>query len=268
MRGLSDCCYVPTQATGSVSHNPERRPLAIDLFCGAGGLSLGLEQAGFDVALAVDRDPLHIATYRRNFPQFRAICASVADVSAKTIFEAIGSKSDIDLICGGPPCQGFSHMGKRDLEDPRNALLNDFVRLVLELRPKAFLLENVPGMSVGAPAELSQRVIAALEGAGYVVTRPTGTLNALTFGVPQSRQRIFLLGIRRGCGPRISYPTTLVPRAKRPTVWDAIRDLPLLRNRRDLFKQDASAYRRSPRKALHPFVKAARSIVRSRGDRS
>src|SRR5438105_15940824 len=102
------------------------RPIAIDFFAGAGGLSLGLEQAGFDVVLAVDRDGYHTATHERNFPYGVALCASVAELSASHVRAVLGTDREIDLIAGGPPCQGFSHMGFRDAADPRNTLVDQF----------------------------------------------------------------------------------------------------------------------------------------------
>src|SRR5215218_10308374 len=93
------------------------RPIVVDFFAGAGGLSLGLEQSGFDVVLAVDRDGYHVATHERNFPYGIAVCASVADLDGPQIRALLGTDREIDLIAGGPPCQGFSHMGTRDVAD-------------------------------------------------------------------------------------------------------------------------------------------------------
>ncbi len=203
------------------------RPIAIDFFAGAGGLSLGLEQAGFDVVLAVDRDGYHTATHERNFPYGKSICASVTELTGNKIREILGSDEDIDLVCGGPPCQGFSHMGTRDLGDPRNTLVDEYVRLVLELRPKGFIMENVPGMQSGATARIFERAVAAFEEGGYAITRPVKTLNAMDFGVPQRRERLFLLGVRSEFRRTVQYPHGPVTgQAARPTVWEAISDLP------------------------------------------
>src|SRR5438874_1921453 len=109
-------------------------------------MSLGFEQAGFDVVLGVDVDGHHVAVRERNFPQGASLCKSVIDLNADIVYETIGGKREIDLVFGGPPCQGFSNMGLRDLEDPRNSLVGHFVRLVSELQPRAFVMENVPGM--------------------------------------------------------------------------------------------------------------------------
>ncbi|HEY2911357.1 MAG TPA: DNA cytosine methyltransferase, partial [Gemmataceae bacterium] len=126
------------------------RPIAIDLFCGAGGMSVGFERAGFDIALGVDRDGHHAATHERNFPNGKTLCRSVGDLTAAEAIEALDGRNEVDLIVGGPPCQGFSTMGQRDALDPRNTLVAEFVRLVRDVRPKAFVMENVPGMLAGS----------------------------------------------------------------------------------------------------------------------
>lgn len=116
------------------------RPIGIDLFAGAGGLSLGFEQAGFDIAAAVEIDPIHCATHEYNFPNSTAICASVVDITGEEIRrKAHLGDADIDVVFGGAPCQGFSMIGKRALDDPRNQLVFHFVRLVSELQPKYFV---------------------------------------------------------------------------------------------------------------------------------
>ena len=115
------------------------RPIGIDLFAGAGGLSLGFESAGFDIAAAVEIDPIHAATNEFNFPYCTPICRNVLDICGADIrcIADIGD-TDIVVVFGGAPCQGFSMIGKRVLDDPRNALVHHFVRLVLELNPASF----------------------------------------------------------------------------------------------------------------------------------
>ncbi len=126
------------------------RAIGIDLFAGAGGLSLGFEQAGFDIAAAVEIDPIHCATHEFNFPYCKTICRSVLDIGATDIrrMADIGAR-DIAVVFGGAPCQGFSMIGKRALDDPRNRLVHRFVRLVLELQPSYFAFENVKGLTLG-----------------------------------------------------------------------------------------------------------------------
>jgi len=200
----------------------EKRPIAIDLFAGAGGLSLGLEQAGFDVAAAVEIDPVHCATHEFNFPQTKVICASVADVSGDSIRAAARLvDADIDVVCGGAPCQGFSLIGKRAIDDPRNQLVFHYVRLVKELRPKFFVFENVKGLTQGPHKKFLDELIAELEGAGYKVLKDYKVLNAADYSVPQDRKRLFLLGARAD----VELPTYPDVRGA-TTVRQAISDLP------------------------------------------
>lgn len=199
------------------------RPVGVDLFAGAGGLSLGFEQAGFDVAAAVEIDPIHCATHKFNFPLCRTICASVADLNGEQIRQRGGlGKVDIDVVFGGAPCQGFSLIGKRALADPRNQLVFHYVRLVRELQPKYAVFENVKGLTLGKQAQFLAELIASLEAAGYGVLKPYRVLNAADFGVPQDRQRLFLIATRTGLGPP-GYP---LAQLRRTTVQDAISDLP------------------------------------------
>lgn len=198
------------------------RPVGVDLFAGAGGLSLGFEQAGFDIAAAVEIDPVHCATHEYNFPYSKTICASVVDVSGDQIRAAAGLGSkDIDVVFGGAPCQGFSLMGKRALDDPRNQLVFHYVRIVKELKPKYCVFENVKGLTLGAHRKFLNELIEALHDADYDVLLPYKVLNAADFGVPQDRRRLFLIGTRRGeISPK--YPDA----TKRVTVREAIADLP------------------------------------------
>lgn len=199
------------------------RPIGIDLFAGAGGLSLGFEQAGFDIAAAVEIDPIHCATHEYNFPRCTTICASVTDIGGDEIRRLAGlGKREIDVVFGGAPCQGFSMIGKRALDDPRNQLVFHYVRIVSELQPKYCVFENVKGLTLGKHSEFLKELIAALGDAGYEVALPYKVLNAADYGVPQDRKRLFLVGTRRGLAPAV-YPE---PLAKRITVAEAIADLP------------------------------------------
>ena len=199
------------------------RPTGIDLFAGAGGLSLGFEQAGFDIEAAVEIDPVHCATHEFNFPNSKAICASVVDLTGAEIRRRAGlGNTDIDVVFGGAPCQGFSLMGKRALDDQRNQLVFHYVRLVGELQPKFCVFENVKGLTLGKHAQFLDELIVALGDAGYNVLLPYRVLNASDFGVPQDRRRLFLMGARKGQAMP-NYPD---PVKQTSTVWDAIGDLP------------------------------------------
>ncbi len=203
-------------------NDPHRRPLAIDLFAGAGGLSLGFEQAGFDVAASVEIDPIHSAVHHHNFPRSVAICRSVIGLSGADIRALAGlGERDIDVVCGGAPCQGFSTIGKRAMDDPRNGLVGHYCRLVQELQPKYAVFENVRGLTMGAHKAFLEEIIDALAASGYTVLQPYRVLNAVDHGVPQDRKRLFLIAARQG-QTLPSYPAPVA----RVTVGQALGDLP------------------------------------------
>lgn len=212
------------------------RPIAIDLFSGVGGMSLGFEQSGFDVVAAVEIDPVHCAAHKFNFPHTAVIPRSVQGLSAAEVRKVAGiGDRDIDCVFGGPPCQGFSMIGQRALGDPRNSLVNEFVRMVAELRPKTFVFENVKGLTIGKHRAFLDELVIAFRRHGYQVRLPWSVLDAADFGVPQHRQRLILMGAREGISPPC-YPKkwTTPADAKQPvpelpigpTVLEAIGDLP------------------------------------------
>ncbi|WP_080835193.1 MULTISPECIES: DNA cytosine methyltransferase [Cohnella] len=229
------------------------RYTAIDLFAGAGGMSLGFEQAGFDVLAAVEYDPIHASVHQYNFPQTKVICADVSKISGYEILEQVGMKpGEIDVVFGGPPCQGFSMIGRRLADDARNVLLFHFYKIISEIRPKYFVMENVSGLTMGTAKNLLQTIINEFQGIGYEITLPYKVLNASSFGVPQSRKRLFLYGAYKG-NPLIEYPTpTVIPREIKgmsptfklndlpigPSVQDAIADLPDVDLFEELLAQD------------------------------
>lgn len=234
--------------------NPQQRPIGVDLFAGAGGMSLGFEQAGFDVLAAVELDPIHCATHQYNFPFWSILCRSVLDITGEEIREISGiGDREIDVVFGGSPCQGFSMIGKRSLDDERNALVAHFHRLVIELKSKFFVFENVPGLTIGNHKQFLQELIDRFRENGYQVEENYQVLNAAHYGVPQNRSRLFLLGCRQGF-PLPQYPepitTILNNRTKKKshlsaslplvaTVWDAIGDLPEIEDYPELFKTDS-----------------------------
>jgi DNA (cytosine-5)-methyltransferase 1 len=233
------------------------RPTAIDLFSGAGGLSLGFEQAGFDVLAAVEYDPIHAATHAFNFPATKVLCADASLVSSEELLDAAAEgwrlhdrdgrwSRRLDVLIGGPPCQGFSNGGKRETNDERNRLVFAFARLVGELKPRYFVLENVQGLASFLADEhgnkLLDRLVDELRRHNYTIARPE-ILNACAYGVPQDRRRLFLVGTRSG-DTRPDYPAATTrgrprrPRAPIPTganndvgqlcpsIAEAIHDLP------------------------------------------
>lgn len=238
----------------------QRRPIAVDLFSGAGGMSLGFEQAGFDIRFAMDKDGYHVATHKRNFPYGVTYCGSIVDLSGEKIRRLTEIGEDIDLVFGGPPCQGFSHMGARDESDPRNNLVFEFARIVAELRPKAFVMENVPGMQGGKTKEIFEGVIQEFEKQGYKITKPVRDLDAADFGVPQSRKRLFVLGIREDVKSNIQYPDgPLDGQAPRPLVAEALQGLPRVEESDNLFRDSAVSYgeRDIP---IHAYARIARGF--------
>lgn len=238
------------------------RPIAVDLFAGAGGLSLGFEQAGYEVAAAVELDPIHAAVHEFNFPNGKTFCASVVDITGDMLREgsAIGSR-EVAVVVGGAPCQGFSMIGQRALDDPRNSLVLEFARIVLELQPSHFVLENVAGLTVGKHKRFLEEIIELFEDGGYQVERSYQVLQAAEFGTPQSRKRLFLLGARadvklppypapitqtRPLNPE--RPTRQVATQKAlfdigcslsPSVGDAIGDIPNADDFPDLLHSDS-----------------------------
>jgi DNA (cytosine-5)-methyltransferase 1 len=227
------------------------RPIAVDLFAGAGGLSLGFEQAGFDIAAAVEIDPIHSAIHHFNFPNTITICASVTDLTGNDIRQRANLNSrDIDVVCGGAPCQGFSLIGQRAMDDPRNQLVFHFVRLVKELGPKYFVFENVKGLTVGTHKKFLHEVVEAFQALDYEILLPWQVLNAADFGVPQDRKRLFLIGARRGCRlPEYPKHTNSV------TVADAIMDLPNVDDFDELLNTDKV---RAKFKSLSRYAKILR----------
>jgi DNA (cytosine-5)-methyltransferase 1 len=223
-------------------------PIAVDLFAGAGGLSLGFQQAGFEVRAAVEYDPVHCAVHEFNFPECATICRSVTEIDGEYIraHSSIG-RGEITAVVGGAPCQGFSLIGYRALDDPRNQLVSHYVRLVKELQPRYFVFENVKGLTIGHHKEFLNALIDEFKSIGYSIVEPYRVLNALWFGVPQDRERLFLIGARSG-SPLPSYPEPTHQEDREihdirklpltPTVWDAIGDLPEVEDYDDLLERD------------------------------
>ncbi|MEG1312353.1 MAG: Alw26I/Eco31I/Esp3I family type II restriction adenine-specific DNA-methyltransferase [Romboutsia sp.] len=167
---------------------------AVDLFCGAGGLSLGLCRAGVNVKVAVDIDKHACETYKLNHPEVKVIQGDLTtDETKNEIFESVNG-IDVDLICGGPPCQGFSNAGLRMIDDPRNLLFKEFVTIVENKKPKVFIMENVEGLLSMNNGKTYESVIECFSNVGYKVRGYK--LNAAEYGVPQKRKRVIIIGVR------------------------------------------------------------------------
>ncbi len=174
---------------------------AIDLFCGAGGLSYGLREAGFRVLAAADHDPDGCATFRLNHPGTIVVEGDLTKPgNHREIVEAAGSEQ-LDLLAGGPPCQSFSQIHNHDrlLGDPRNRLYREFVRVLKELRPRTLILENVPGLNQLEGGAVRRQIERDLSlGGRYQVV--SGVLDAGDFGTPQRRPRLVFIGAERTLG--------------------------------------------------------------------
>lgn len=266
--------------TSIITMQPDRpRPIAVDLFAGAGGLSLGFEQAGYDIAAAVEYDPIHAAVHEFNFPYSTTFCRDVSTITGRDIRDRslIGDR-EIHVVAGGPPCQGISLIGKRALEDPRNKLMDEFARLVTELQPRYFVMENVAGLTVGDHRELLTEVVQTMSASGYKVVLPWRVLQAADYGTPQSRRRLILMGARADV-PMPTYPqSTVTPRTLRggvesrdyslplgPSVWDAISDLPDAHSYLDLETSDTVRARLGD---PSPYAAVLRGVMRDIHDYS
>lgn len=217
--------------------DPQAKPTVVELFAGAGGMMLGLEDAGFRTLLANEIHAHPCMTMRANFPQVPVIEGSIRDLTAAQMFEQAGYDSipEVDLVAGGPPCQGFSTAGMKDPNDPRNTLIGDYIRIVKEIRPRSFLLENVTGLLTMRDGQLWENVATELDELGYKFH--FDILHAADFGVPQMRNRLIVLGAREEAPPMHPSPShrsiknqeaTLFSQDLRPmtTCGDALGDLP------------------------------------------
>lgn len=171
-------------------------PKIIDLYSGVGGLSLGAVKAGFELIGAVEHERRIIDCHAKNFPRSRHICADVSSLSGKDLFELthIGS-SELAGLIGGPPCQGFSTIGKRNLNDARNSLFTDFFRLVNETMPAFFMAENVPGILNVKYSDIIKNALKVVEN-NYDILDPI-KINAAEFGAATTRTRVFFIGVRK-----------------------------------------------------------------------
>lgn len=213
---------------------------AIDLFCGAGGLSTGLKKSGFRLCLGVDIDEKALKTYKCNLKRTKVLKEDIKKVTGEKITELTGiNRRDNFLLAGCPPCQGFSSLGKRDANDEKNELVYEYIRIINELEPSFILMENVPGMSTGVGKEIFKNVVKELEENYHV---EYATLNAADFGVSQIRKRLVLHGIRNDVYDNLGLDKEkqkILPKSthskekkkgyrKWVTVRKAIFDLPIL----------------------------------------
>lgn len=180
-------------------------PTVISTFAGAGGSSLGYSMAGFRELLAVEWDDNAVQTFRLNFHDVPVYHGDIAKLSVDECLKLAGIKAgELDVFDGSPPCQGFSTAGKRMIDDPRNQLFREYVRLLRGLQPKVFVMENVSGMVKGKMKLIFAEILQELKASGYKVS--ARLLNAMYFGVPQSRERMIFIGVRNDLPAVPSHP--------------------------------------------------------------
>lgn len=207
----------------------------IDLFSGVGGLSLGFQMAGCQIVLANEIDKSIAESYQRNHPETRMINHDITQLDIPLVFTEYANATDI--IVGGPPCQGFSQKGQRKtINDSRNFLFNYYYKVVDYVRPKFFVIENVPNILTAENGYFKQEITEIFQGIGYELS--CKVLNAADYGVPQNRHRAFIVGNR--IGARFEFPQYA---PKRVSIWDAISDLAFLESGEGKFEQ---AYQEVP----------------------
>ncbi len=248
--------------------NLHEQPVAIDLFAGAGGLSEGMLSAGVNVTVAVELHPHPALTNAFNHPGTTVLCGDIKDLDPKVILSHVQRNTGnrhVDIVAGGPPCQGFSSAGKRDSKDPRNQLIHQFVRIVEAFEPKVFIFENVPGLGTFYGGATLHKVLDKFwelgyqihgvdnEGDSYPLEYPV--VDSSCFGVPQRRKRLILIGWKKGALGKLEWPTTADdPRysaKSKLTVYDAISDLDFLSGGFECHQYQspaASKYQRERRK--------------------
>ena len=197
------------------------KPTVVSTFAGCGGSSLGYQMAGFKELLAVEWDDNAIETFRLNFPDVPVYHGDITKLTGAECMRLAGIKKGVlDVLDGSPPCQGFSTAGKRKWDDPRNSLFKEFARLLDELQPKAFVMENVTGMVKGCMKQAYLEIIKTLRDCGYKAKGEV--LNAMYFNVPQSRERVIIIGVREDLGVEPSHPK---PQGRPVTLNQAIANL-------------------------------------------
>lgn len=221
----------------------------IDLFCGAGGLSYGFEKAGYKILLGIDNDQKAIEAFELNHNGAKGYCGDITKVSFDDIKKLVNNQQ-IDVIIGGPPCQGMSLSGPRKFDDPRNSLYLSYIRLVDEIRPKAFVIENVPGLVSLFGGQIKDSILEKFTNMGYHITYKV--LCAADYGVPQNRKRVVFVGMKERF---FDYP---LKKNKIVTCEMALSDLPPLV---DTLGENVSDYETSPQNEYQKLMRANSSRV-------
>lgn len=213
----------------------------LDFFCGAGGLSLGFEDAGFNIIGGIDNDKPALKTFEHNHNNAMPLDIDLFDEKFLDVIEEKTKKTKFDIIIGGPPCQGFSLTGPRNFHDKRNTLYLSVLKAVKHFDVDAFVIENVNGIATLYKGAVREKIIEECEKLGYTVTY--GQLLAADFGVPQMRKRIFFVGIKNELGIKFKFPEATHTPENYITCEEAICDLPSLENE---MGSDISDYQAHP----------------------
>lgn len=232
----------------------------IDFFSGAGGLSLGFKQAGFKILAGIDFDAAALQTYKYNMDGAKALNEDLfeeEEAIAHIEQELLGE--DIDVIIAGPPCQGFSLTGERDINDTRNKLYLAVVHAVNHFQPKAFLIENVPGMATLYKGAVKEQIINTFEDMGYSVTVTDKPLLAADYGVPQMRKRMFFVGFKKDLNyDYFEFPKRLLTPENYITTSEAIADLPSLEN---ILGENTMDYSSAPLSKYQKKMRASAKVL-------
>jgi DNA (cytosine-5)-methyltransferase 1 len=223
----------------------------LDLFCGCGGLSQGFIDAGYNVILGVDFDKAALETYKYNHKESDILLADLSnDDSFEEIAKKVGNRT-VDIIIGGPPCQGFSLTGSRDINDTRNTLYLAVVKAVRKFKPKAFLIENVPGIATLYGGNVKQQIVNTFEDMEYNVSVSEKPLLAADYGVPQMRKRMFFIGFQKGFG-YFEFPKPLLTPDKYVSCSDALSDL---QSRENDLGQEEDQYIMPPQSPYQEYMR-------------
>jgi DNA (cytosine-5)-methyltransferase 1 len=236
------------------------KPAVVDLFCGAGGLSHGFMQAGYEVLFGTDIDPTFGKTFLASHPDAKFVAKPIEELQIDEVLEAIGlAAGALDVLVGGPPCQGYSvYNHGRGEHDPRAGLFREYLRIVSGLQPKWLVMENVTGLTSVAGGELIRQIVAEIKNAGYDNVEYQ-ILKAEHYGVPQERRRIVFIANRLGLPIRFPKPTHDGQHTAFTTVWDAIGDLPPVSEQWQF--EDGAWYAAAPLNAFQKLMRKNSKIV-------
>lgn len=235
-----------------LNKNKVKKPTFIDMFCGCGGLSSGFQDAGFELLFGIDHDLPSLNTYSHNFGEGRGVAIDLFDKKYLNQIEkkVAENSSTLDMVVAGPPCQGFSLTGPRNFDDPRNQLYLSVFGVVKKFKPKAFLIENVKGMKTLYGGEVVAEIVRRFTALGYSVTTPT-ILSSANYGVPQIRERLFIVGVRKEFG-NFEFPKPTHSEETYITCEEAIGDL---HSREEDFGVEVDEYYLPPQSDYQKYIR-------------